>query len=219
MSNQITVNYVPCEPAPANGYLVKYRPLGSGGALRTWPVNFFPSPAELLAGVAAAVFLTAEDIDGTQYEGFIYGDCGSGGLGVASPWATAGDSGSGSSPSASDSGGGPPPTLGNVSVQECAALDQITDMRFNGAPVTEEIGHFPVNAGELMAVSAVAGVGTLEVDVDFGGIAGAVVVTDSDGTTQCQDVVSGVVTLSFLLFTVTDGLPWSVEAICASCTG
>lgn len=79
MGNQIRINFLPCEPTPAEGYLVKYRPVGSMGAFRVWPDNFADTPA---------VFVTDEDADGTQYEGEIYGDCGDGNLGVAIPWST-----------------------------------------------------------------------------------------------------------------------------------
>lgn len=88
MANLITINFLPCEPTPVDGYLVKYRPLGSSDPLRTWPVNFSSSPA---------VFVTDDDPDGTQFEGFIYGDCGNGGIGVAVAWSTEDDS-SGSGP-------------------------------------------------------------------------------------------------------------------------
>lgn len=96
MANTIAVTYVPCESSPVNGYLIKYRPLGSSEPLRIWPVNFFPSPIEITAHEAVASFTTGQDADGTQYEGFIYGDCGGGDLGIAIPWETAEDSASGS---------------------------------------------------------------------------------------------------------------------------
>lgn len=73
----ITVDFAPCSPAPANGYIIYYRIQGSGGAY-TLAGTFTSSPA---------VFGTG-DPDGTQYEGYIYSDCGSGIVGNFIPWST-----------------------------------------------------------------------------------------------------------------------------------
>ncbi len=87
MANFVTICFKPCEPTPADGYQVHYRPAGSIDDLRVWPVNFSHSPAQLLVNV---------DPEGTQYEGFIYGDCGNGQLGVGIPWSTGENSSSAS---------------------------------------------------------------------------------------------------------------------------
>jgi hypothetical protein len=78
-SNTIHVFFEECEPAPPNGYRLTYRPQGSDEDLRTWPTNFNGSPA---------IFIDTLDPLGTQYEGFIQGDCGDVGLGVPVPWQT-----------------------------------------------------------------------------------------------------------------------------------
>jgi hypothetical protein len=93
-NNTITITFTPCEPAPANGYRVRYRPFG-GIEFRTWPVRFLTSPA---------VFTDEEDPIGTSYEGYIEGDCGDGILGLQIPWvALNSDSGGGSEPAPSGS--------------------------------------------------------------------------------------------------------------------
>jgi hypothetical protein len=63
--NQITVNFIECEPAPANGYIVIWRLVGSAGGY-TSAGNFTSSPA---------VFTDSDNPDGSDYEGFIYSDC------------------------------------------------------------------------------------------------------------------------------------------------
>lgn len=80
--NTITIEFEPCNPAPSNGYVVKYRPVGSTDPYRTWPANFFSSPA---------VIEDDNDDFGTSYEGIIQGDCGDGVLGVEVPWSAAND--------------------------------------------------------------------------------------------------------------------------------
>lgn len=78
-NNHITVVFKPCQPAPANGYRIIYRPQGSSGNYRVWPSNFLASPAE---------FTDTLDALGTEYEGYIMGDCGGGMYGVRYPWVT-----------------------------------------------------------------------------------------------------------------------------------
>lgn len=92
--NTITIDFDPCEPTPANGYRVAYRPLGSIGAYRIWPVNFFNTPAE---------FTDTHDPIGTSYEGFIQGDCGGGKFGVPIPWVAENSSSESSVPAPSES--------------------------------------------------------------------------------------------------------------------
>jgi hypothetical protein len=75
--NTIHIEFDPCDPFPAGGYVVRYRPVGSVEAYRTAPSNFFISPIE---------FVDNLDPVGTSYEGFIQGDCGGGKLGVSVPW-------------------------------------------------------------------------------------------------------------------------------------
>jgi hypothetical protein len=82
--NQINVIFDECEPQPVNGYRVSYRPSGSDEAYRIWPSNFIGTPA---------VFTDTLDPAGTNYEGYIQGDCGDAGLGVPSRWTTGENSG------------------------------------------------------------------------------------------------------------------------------
>lgn len=96
MANFLTICYKPCEPTPAEGYQVHYRPSGSSEPYRVWPVNFVPTSLELQQGIGRAALLVSADPDGTQYEGFIYGDCGQDELGVGDPWTTGDNEGSGS---------------------------------------------------------------------------------------------------------------------------
>ena len=79
--NTITINFTPCTPAPANGYRVSYRPVGTSIPYRVAPNNFTTSPA---------VIQDSNDPDGTQYEGFIESDCGGGNYGVQVPFNTGG---------------------------------------------------------------------------------------------------------------------------------
>lgn len=65
MANQITVNFVECENAPANGYNVQWRVLGSFDPMND-AGNFTSSPA---------VFEDDTNPDGTDYEGIIRADC------------------------------------------------------------------------------------------------------------------------------------------------
>lgn len=63
--NRITVQFVECEPAPANGYNIQWREFGTFGAYID-AGNFSNSPAVI------------DDItlpDGTDYEGIIRSDC------------------------------------------------------------------------------------------------------------------------------------------------
>lgn len=86
--NQITVNFVPCSPAPANGYNVLWRVFGSSDPY-TDAGNFATTPA---------VFTDDSNPPGTQYEGFIRSDCGESGApnyGNPIPWSTFVESGSG----------------------------------------------------------------------------------------------------------------------------
>lgn len=76
--NNVTINFTPCSPAPANGYIVFWRVAGSGGSY-TNGGTFVSSPA---------TFTDGENPEGTQYEGYIYSDCGGGIVGNFVPWST-----------------------------------------------------------------------------------------------------------------------------------
>lgn len=210
MPNFVTVCFKPCEPTPANGYVVKYRLADSGAALRTWPVNFFSSPAQLLI---------TEDPDGLQYEGYIYGDCGDGQLGVGDAWKTGDnppESTSEGSPSASssDSTPVPPPGIGTIRVDPCILDGTITEVRWNNFDVLNVDGDFPVDPGEEITVTVPAsGTHTLRVFVNNGG---KVTVVDSLGNVQCQDA-PGFGTLTFTGFTIVLGTAWSVTMDCGTC--
>lgn len=81
-NNTITIHFTPCGIAPASGYVIRYRPAGSGGAYRE-SVNFFESPA---------IIVDTNDPLNTEYEGFLQSDCGGGKLGPEIPWNTGGGS-------------------------------------------------------------------------------------------------------------------------------
>lgn len=68
--NIITIEFEACTPAPADGYQISYRPIGSEIDYRI--VNVLGSPA---------VIEDDNDEECTSYEGFIQGDCGGGILG------------------------------------------------------------------------------------------------------------------------------------------
>jgi hypothetical protein len=99
--NTITIDFLPCEPTPGNGYRIYYRPVG-GGEYRFHPNRFYVTPA---------VFTDEEDPIGTSYEGFIQGDCGDEKFGLPIPWTAENDaSGSGSASEGSGSISEPPAT-------------------------------------------------------------------------------------------------------------
>jgi hypothetical protein len=76
--NTITVNFTECDPAPTNGYEIRYRPAGTAITYRD-AGNFPSSPA---------VFNDDNDASGTQYEGHVRSDCGDGNFGQWVPWDT-----------------------------------------------------------------------------------------------------------------------------------
>jgi hypothetical protein len=69
--NRVTVLFVECTPAPANGYNVQWRVFGTFGAY-TDAGNFLTSPA---------IFDDITNPDGTDYEGIIRSDCSESGSG------------------------------------------------------------------------------------------------------------------------------------------
>lgn len=75
----IVINFVPCSPAPANGYNIKYRIAGSGDPY-TDAGNFSSPPASI----------TVDFPDGTAFEGIIKGDCGDGLFGPDVAWTAGG---------------------------------------------------------------------------------------------------------------------------------
>ncbi len=83
MSNTVTINFIECEPAPANGYNLKWRVAGTSDPY-TDEGNFSFSPASFVDNI---------NPQGTCYEGFLQSDCSQSGdsvtlLGEAIPWAT-----------------------------------------------------------------------------------------------------------------------------------
>lgn len=223
MPNFVTLCFKPCEPAPANGYRVDYRPSGSAEPLRTWPANFFPSAPELVAGIARATLLEDADPDGTQYEGYVYGDCAAG-LGVGVPWTTGDNPSESSSASVSASASASASAshgvglTGDIHTDACFTEAAITEVRWQGFDVLEVAGAFPVNAGQTVTAAVPApGSHTLRVNVTLTNPGtGRVVVTDSLGNVQCADV-TGVDDVSFPAFVISEGLPWSVTMDCGAC--
>lgn len=75
----IVVNFVPCSPAPANGYNIQYRIAGSGDPY-TDAGDFVSTPATI----------PVDFPDGTAFEGIIRGDCGDGLFGPDVAWTVGG---------------------------------------------------------------------------------------------------------------------------------
>lgn len=75
--NLVTINFTPCTPAPANGYVVLYRKTGSGGSYTN--AGTFPG---------SPITFTAFGNEGDMFEGYIYSDCGGGLVGDFQPWDT-----------------------------------------------------------------------------------------------------------------------------------
>jgi hypothetical protein len=117
-NNTITITFTPCQPTPANGYLVRYRPIG-GGEYRT--VGPFTS--------SPILFMTDLDPVGTSYEGFVVGDCGNGVTGLNVPW-TAHNGASGPS----ESGGGGSESEGNPVMSNPFKLGTSTGLLCAGFP-------------------------------------------------------------------------------------
>jgi hypothetical protein len=82
--NNITIDFNPCSPPPANGYKVLYRIAGTLGAYRDGG-NFSASP----------IVIHDTDPVGTQYEGILKSDCGDGIYGPDVPFTTSGSGGGG----------------------------------------------------------------------------------------------------------------------------
>lgn len=84
--NTITITFVECSPAPANGYNILWRLAGSVGGY-TNEGNVTNTPA---------VFTDSTNPDGSDYEGFITSDCtesgesgeSGGNFGTPIPWTT-----------------------------------------------------------------------------------------------------------------------------------
>lgn len=98
-NNYFTLCVVPCEPTPAEGYTIDYRPAGSTEAYRRWPTALAGTPV-VVGGRTLLQFqlLFDEDPLGTEYEGFVYGNCGEEQLGEGQHWQT------GDNPPESESG-------------------------------------------------------------------------------------------------------------------
>lgn len=82
--NLVSIDFVPCSPAPVNGYQIRWRVAGSADSY-TDEGNFFASPAQ---------FIDSINPPGTQYEGFIRSDCGGGIYGNDVPFSTVTESSS-----------------------------------------------------------------------------------------------------------------------------
>jgi len=83
MPNTITVPFIECTPAPANGYNLKWRVAGSGDPY-TDEGNFSSSPIQFIDNI---------NPEGTCYEGTLQSDCTESGesgqlLGELIPWST-----------------------------------------------------------------------------------------------------------------------------------
>jgi hypothetical protein len=180
-NNTIRVRFTPCAQAPSNGYRITYRPLCSTGPLRTWPVTFPASPA---------VFVDTLDPPGTQYEGYVQGDCGDKGLGPRVPWAT-------DAASCPDSGESTPPS--NLRLHNELTFTSITGLftapiaggPSDTRPMTAS-GGYPVAPGQSREITVHPdhdGEADLVV-VAFlsapAGITEKITVVDSDATTQCN---------------------------------
>ena len=81
--NTITINFIPCNPAPANGYKLMWRVAGSGDPY-TDAGFYTESPIYLVDEI---------NPEGTCYEGYLQSDCSESGesgtlVGNAIPWAT-----------------------------------------------------------------------------------------------------------------------------------
>jgi len=81
--NTVTINFIPCTPAPANGYKLTWRVAGSGDPYTD--AGFFTE--------SPAMFTDEISPEGTCYEGFLQSDCSESGesgevVGNSIPWAT-----------------------------------------------------------------------------------------------------------------------------------
>lgn len=173
--NEITIDFEPCQPAPANGYKVMYRPLGSSEPLRDGG-NVFVSPA---------VIVTTLDLFGTSYEGTIQGDCGDDMLGLPVHWEAVNNSEeSGSAPvdeSTSGSVGGCDPLPVSWDFTRIGAVGVMT-IKVNGTtvvnPSSNSSGSFFVNEGDTIQV-LVSGTGTSFRSIVISGVVGGILFSDS----------------------------------------
>lgn len=179
-TNTITIEFQPCQPTPGAGYQVSYRPLGSDEDYRVAPANFTASPA---------VIVDTLDAPGTEYEGFVQGDCGGGRLGVRSRFAT------GTQESPSESGSGSPVTLRVSNDLLFVGITAIYTIPATGGPSDARLatvaGGYPVGPGQQRDATIHPdhdGDGDLEVIVYFSSAVFGDTrarVTDSDGAQDC----------------------------------
>src|SRR6187551_3782472 len=87
--NTITINFIPCIPAPAGGFVVRYRIVGETDYTEVGP--FTESP----------IVFEAEGDPGACYEGVLFSDCGGGKTGDEIAWSECAPSASESAPSES----------------------------------------------------------------------------------------------------------------------
>lgn len=215
--NVLNVEFSPCQPAPADGYVIRYRVLGSETEYRT-AGPFTESPAQVIDN---------SDPAGTSYEGFIQGDCGGGKMGVSVPFVAeftgsivapsseAPSSGGGSSMAPSSEGPNPP-IDGFIEVTGCAEEYAITAVRESG---NNFVGPFPINSGTGPQPSAYpAGTYNVAVTVVAGGGATNAHLTgiDSEGNVFCQNITGGVIH-NMPGFIISDAGEWSIRLDCGDC--
>lgn len=124
--NIIRIEFDPCEPTPALGYFVKYRPVGSLEDYRIVSPNPTDSPV---------VIVDDNDPAGTSYEGTIQGHCGVDNYSLPVPWeALNGDSVSESQASESESDVEPP-----VEEWDYYLADELLCEDCFGVPVQENV--------------------------------------------------------------------------------
>lgn len=214
--NVINVEFSPCQPAPADGYVIRYRVLGSETEYRT-AGPFTESPAQIL---------DENDPAGTSYEGFIQGDCGGGKMGVSVPFvaeftgslpapSSEAPSSGGSSMAPSSEGPGAP-IDGTIEVTGCAEEYSITAVKESG---NNFVGFFPISTGSGPQPSAYPA-GTYNVAVTIvagGGAANAHLIgIDSEGNEFCQDISGGGI-FNMPGFIISDAGEWSIRLDCGSC--
>lgn len=164
--NQISISFQECEPTPALGYQIKYRPLGSGGPFRTWPVLFTESPA---------VFVDNLDPELTDYEGTIQAICSETERSIPIPWVSYNNESpsqvESESESASESESEPCAASINWDFTEDFANGSM-QIRVNGVimvntSVTNN-GILPIQAGDVINVRVNGSTGTLRMLVITG---------------------------------------------------
>jgi hypothetical protein len=213
--NTITIEFNGCEPSPSNGFKVFYRPIGSEIDYRE-SENFTVSPA---------VINDTLDQEGTEYEGYMVGDC-AGSYGPSVPFDTevgsGSGSGSGSISEGSQSSGFPELINGRISfICEDAAF-AIMDIQFNGVSVDPVSGSLPMLSTDPpleFYVTNPALAGTLKVIFDTPD-AGVISIHGVDTSEQisCIDGIEPAF-LELTMFDVENAgtVPFEIEVFCGAC--